>query len=49
MRIPERDVTHWDAQHDVVVVGLGCAGAAAAIEAGSASTGHRAQAFANTS
>ena len=36
MRAAARDVSHWDAQHDVIVVGLGCAGAAAAIEAGRA-------------
>lgn len=36
LRTPAGRVTRWDATHDVVVVGLGCAGAAAAIEAGSA-------------
>jgi 3-oxo-5alpha-steroid 4-dehydrogenase len=32
------DVPQWDATHDVVIVGFGCAGACAAIEAGSAGT-----------
>ena len=31
--LPLRDVAHWDAEHDVVVVGQGVAGGAAAIEA----------------
>ncbi|MGU7784603.1 FAD-dependent oxidoreductase [Burkholderia sp. PU8-34] len=31
-----RDVRHWDADHDVVIVGFGAAGACAAIEAASA-------------
>jgi succinate dehydrogenase/fumarate reductase flavoprotein subunit len=30
------EVPSWDASHDVVIVGLGCAGASAAIEAGAA-------------
>ena len=36
MRTPREEVTQWDASHDVVIVGLGCAGASAAIEAGAA-------------
>jgi 3-oxo-5alpha-steroid 4-dehydrogenase len=31
-----RDVPHWDAEHDIVIVGFGAAGACAAIEAASA-------------
>ena len=36
LRRDERDVRHWDETVDVLVVGFGCAGACAAIEAAEA-------------
>ncbi len=36
LRRDERDVPHWDLECDVLVVGYGCAGACAAIEAAEA-------------
>ncbi len=36
LRLDERDVSHWDVECDVLVVGFGCAGACAAIEAAEA-------------
>jgi len=36
LRRDERDVPHWDLECDVLIVGYGCAGACAAIEAAEA-------------
>ena len=36
LRRDERDVSRWDGECDVLVVGFGCAGACAAIEAAQA-------------